>query len=156
MSKEELYASEMLLDLGVSVQLRPLRFLGRFCKPRRVVLRRPYLGTLIAQARLYKQMNVTRDEMTDYTREQWLELMAVNGVTVSRLVACCITRGWLTHRLFNKVVAWWLRWRVHPDTLAELMLMSVSQINTVPFQTIIRSAEATNVMRPRLSQRSGS
>lgn len=156
MSKAELYASEMLLDLGVSVQLRPLRFLGRFCSPKRIVLRRPYLGTLIAQAQLYKQIGLTRDEIDNYTREQWLALMAEHGVAVSRLVACCITRGWLTHRLFNKIVAWWLRWRVHPDTLGELMLMAVSQINTIPFQTTINSAAAMDVMRPRMSQKSGS
>lgn len=154
--KAELYASEMLLDLGVSVQLRPLRFLGYLRKPKRVVLRRPYFGTLIAQARLYKMLGVTRDEIMNYTSEQWLDLMSVHGITVSRIVACCITRGWLTYRLLNRMVAWWLRWRVHPDTMKELMLMAVSQINTASFQTIIRSAEAMNVMRPRLSHQSGS
>lgn len=147
----EANASELLLDLGVSVPVRPLRFLSRKRKPGRIVLRRPYTGTLIRLIREYKRIGVTYDEMKAYNYDQTLYFVAEHGKQISEVVACTIVRGYFSYKLFHKIVAWWLRWRVHPSFLGDVMIQLMVMIDTTPFQNIIISVEKMNLMKPRMS-----
>lgn len=149
--KEELNASELLLDLGVSVPVRPLRFLSRKRKPKRIVLRRPYTGTLIRLIREYRKIGVTYDEIKGYSYDKLLDFVAEHGKQVSEVVACTIVRGYFSYMLLHKIVAWWLRWRVHPAFLGEVMVQLMVMLDTTPFQITIRSVEKMNLMKPRLS-----
>jgi len=152
MNKTELSTAELLLDVGVSVAVRPLRFLGKRIIPfRRLTIRRPYMGGIIGINRYYAKIGVTPEEFKAYTDDQKLKFIAEHGQTVSLLVACTICRSWISYRTMRWLAAWWLRWRVHPDVLGELMLIILSQVNTAPFQITITSAEALNLMKPRLS-----
>lgn len=148
--KAELRASELLLDLGISVPLRPLRFLTKK-KRRGIVMRTPALGGLIRISRKYLRLGVTVDEMRNYTFEQSMEFVANRGKEVSELVACAIVSGYITGRLFNKAVAWWLRWRVHPAYLQEAMLQLLLLLDIKSFSNTIKSAQMMNVMTRRLS-----
>ncbi|MFA6729074.1 MAG: hypothetical protein WCS17_12800 [Prevotella sp.] len=151
MNKQELTSSELLLDIGISVAVRPLNFLNRKIPFRRIVLRRPHLGGIIAICRYRAMMGISAEGFKALEVDKRLDFVAKNGLLMSLLVACTICRSWLSYHLFRRIVAWWLRWRVHPDVLGELMLITLSQTDTTPFQTIISSAEAMNVLRPRLS-----
>lgn len=148
--KAELRASELLLDLGISIPVRSLRFMT---KKRRcgLTMRTPALGGLIRISRRYLRLGVTVDEMRSYTFEQSMEFVAERGKEVSELVACAIVSGHITGRLFNKVVAWWLRWRVHPAYLNEAMLQLLLLLDIKSFSTTIKSAQMMNVMTRRLS-----
>lgn len=150
MSKQELKASELLLDLGVAVPIRPLRLLKR-SKTRKIIMRRPYQGTLIRIARKYLQLGVKYEEIKDYNYEQNMQLIAGHTKLISEMVAYTIVRGYVTGFLFNKLVAWWLRWRVHPLFLQEAWYQMLTMLDIHSFQTIIRSAEMMNMMKPRLS-----
>lgn len=151
MIKEEIAAAELLLDVGISVAVRPLRFLGKRVPFKRLVIRRPYMGGIIAISRYYALMGVTSDAYRAYTADEKMKFNATHGYTVSRLVALTICRSWFSSKFLSPIAAWWLRWRVHPDVLGELMLVILAQINTKNFQTIIISAEAMNLLKPRLS-----
>lgn len=89
--------------------------------------------------------------MKDYTVEQNIEFIAKHGKAVSYIVAGAIARGYFTYRLFGWLVAWWLRWRVHPVFLSEAMYQLMDNIDIRPFSNIIKLAEAINLMKPRLS-----
>ncbi len=147
---EQLQASGLLLDLGVSVPLRPLRFLGRK-KRKGITMRTPGLGGCVRISRAYLAIGVTMEEMEQFTFEQQMEFIARHGKEVSRLVANLIVSGYFWGRWLNKPVAWWLRWRVHPGFLSEAMIQGLKALNIQSFSTIIRSAQAMNVLTRRLS-----
>lgn len=148
---EQLKASALLLDMGVAIPVRPFKYLYRKRKPMSVVMRTPGLGNLMRIANLHLRIGVTYAEMKEYTFEQNMQFIAEHGVAVSRIVAYAVVRGKLRGRLFNGLVAWWLRWRVHPMFLQEAMFQFLTMLDPKSFQTIISSAEMTNPMKPNLS-----
>lgn len=148
---EQLKASSLMLDIGVAIPVRPLNFLYRKKKPRKVVMRASGLGNLIRISNLYLQIGVTHAEMQEYTVEQDMEFLARHGVTVSRIVAYTLVRNCFWGRLLNRPVAWWLRWRVHPLFLQEAMFQFVAMLDPKPFRTTINSVERINPMKPNLS-----
>ncbi|GAB6010798.1 hypothetical protein [Viscerimonas tarda] len=152
MNKEELKASELILDLGVSIPIRPLRFLSLKTKPKKIVIRQPYTGGLVRIGRARMKIGVSHEEMKTYTVEQNMEFIAKHGQAVSEIVAMAILRGYFSYLLFHQPVAWWLRWKVHPVFLSEAMFQLIENININPFKHIINLAQAVNLMKPRLSQ----
>ena len=102
-------------------------------------------------ANLYLSMGVTYAEIKDYDCEQNMRLMQQHGVIISRIVAYALVRGRLAGRCLNRLVAWWLRWRVHPLFLQEAMFQLLTMLNPQSFQTIINSVELINPMKPSLS-----
>lgn len=148
---EQLKASALMLDMGVAVPVRPFNFLYRNRKPRSVIMRTPGLGGMIRISNLYLRMNVTQEEMKDYTYEQCMKLVAEQGTIISRIVAHALVRGALLGRLLNRPVAWWLRWRVHPMFLQEAMYQLLVMLDPKSFLTTINSVEMMNPMKPNLS-----
>nr|DAG95025.1 MAG TPA: hypothetical protein [Herelleviridae sp.] len=149
--KEQLKASALILDMGVAIPVRPFKYLTRKRRPMHVVMRTPGLGGLMRIANLYLSMGVSYAEIKDYDCEQNMRLMQQHGVTISRIVAYALVRGRLTGRCLNRLVAWWLRWRVHPLFLQEAMFQLLTMLNPQSFQTIINSVELINPMKPSLS-----
>lgn len=147
----ELEASALMLDMGVSISVRPFNFLYRKRKPRKVVMRTPGMGGIMRIYHLYLKMGVSREEMKEYTYEQNMKLVAEHGKTISRIVAYTLLRGPLLGRLLNRPVAWWLRWRVHPMFLQEAFYQLTVMLDPKPFTTIINSVEMMNPMKPNLS-----
>lgn len=150
-TKEELAASELILDRGVSIPVRPLRFLQSRRKRRNIVIRQPYLGSLIRIANLSLKTGVSHEEMKDYTIEQSMAFVAKHGKTVSKIVASAILRGYWSHAFFHRIVERWLRWRVHPVFLSEAVFQLVANINISPFRNIINLTQAISPTKPRLS-----
>jgi len=151
MNAEELKASELILDLGVAIPLRPLGFLDFKKEPRKITIRRPYTGGLIRMSGQFLEIGVTHEEMTNYTADDNIAFIAKHGKAVSRIVAGAIVRGCFSYKLFGGLVAWWLRWRVHPVFLSEAMFQLMENADIRPFKNIIKLVQAKNLMKPRLS-----
>ena len=142
-----------LLDGGVSVPLKELRL--PLCKKPvklRVTMRRPRLGGLIRIARVYLRLGVTAAEMEKFSKEQEMAFIASHGKDVSRIIALTLCRGWLSRHLLVGLAAWWIRNWMEARLMAACMRKFVLLLGTAPFTSIIRSAERTNPMKPRLSQ----
>ena len=152
MDREELKASNLILDLGVAIPLRPLRFLNLKRKPRTIVIRQPYAGGLIRMCKQYLEIGVAHEELKAYTPDDNIAFIARHGKAVSQIVAGAIARGYFSYPLFGRLVAWWLRWRVHPVFLSEAMFQVFENVDTRSFTNIINLAEAMNLMKPRLSR----
>lgn len=152
MNKEEFRTSEILLDLGVAIPFRPLRFFSKNKEGKsKVVIRRPYMGGLLRIARIYLSIGVSYKELKEYSPDEAMTFMAVHGEKVSELVTCAVLRGYFSYLLFHKPVSWLLRWRVHPIFLMEAMIQLQELTNITPFWNIIRLAETMNLLQPRLS-----
>ena len=151
MDGEELKASKLILDLGVAIPIRPLRFLNFKKKPGTIVIRHPYAGGLIRMSRQRMDVGVTHDEIKDFSTDQNIEFIAKHGKAVSEIVAGAIVRGYFSYMFFGKLVAWWLRWKVHPVFLSEAMFQLFENVDPRSFTNIINLEQAMNLMKPRLS-----
>lgn len=151
MNNPELRACGVLLDLGVSVPVRPLNYLQKK-NPRHIVMHTPCQGSLMRISRKYLEMGVKYEDIKEYTFEQNMEFIAKHSEAVSQMVAYTIVRGYLAGLLFVKPVGWWLRHRVHPAFLQEAWFQMLSLLDVTSFQFIISSAGRMNLMKPRLSR----
>lgn len=146
-------AAEALLDRGVSVPFkdikvplrkRPLRF--------RLTMRRPTLDAQIHIARLYLGMGVTAEEMRGWSKKRQMKFMAEHGKTLSKIMAYTVCRGYLSRRWLVCPMAWLIRNFVAYRYQLSAVMHFEALMGTDPFIPIIRSAERTNPMKPRLSQ----
>lgn len=146
--------ADALLDVGVSVPLKAFRIpLRKKPVELRVTMKRPYLSGQIRFARTYLSMGVTSEQMWCFSKEEEMEFMARHGKKISRMVACTICRGWWSRHLLLWPTSWFVRNFMEQSYLLGAVKRFVSLMGTDPFIPIIRSAERTNPMSLRLSQR---
>jgi hypothetical protein len=146
MNKIESDAADLLLDLGVRIPVRTLRFLD-LKKVRHITIRRPYLGTLLKIAKIHCKIGLKHEDMEGWGKDENMQFIADHGKDVSLAVAYGIARGRITSLLFARLIAWWLRWRVHPIYLSEAFFQIIKLTNTVPFQNIILLSGAMNPLK---------
>lgn len=143
--------SEALLDVGVSVPLKPIRL--PFRKKRlllRLTMRRPRLSTQIKIARLYLSLGVTYAELEALDKDGQMCFIAEHGKTISDMVALTMCGKWWKPVW---LVSWILRHWVDNLYMQVAMMKFVLLLGTESFMNIIRSAEMTNPMKLRLSQK---
>lgn len=149
----QIEATEALLDTGVSFPLKAVHIPFRK-KPVviRLTARRPRLSVQIRMARIYLSMGVTAKDILAFSKEDDIRFLAEHGKDVSTLVAMAVCGTSLRCRLFSRVIAWLIRNYVEDEFLQAVFSRFVLLIGTKRFTNIIRSVEAGNPMRPRLSQ----
>ena len=137
--------ADALLDIGVSVPLKAFHIPFRKSPLElRVTMRRPYMSG---------QMGITSEEMWGFSKEEEMQFLASHGKAVSRMVAYTLCRGPFSRRVLLRPVAWLIRNFMEQRYLVGAIKRFVSLMGTDPFIPIIRSAERTNPMSLRLSQR---
>lgn len=146
--------AEALLDTGVSVPLKELR-LPFLKKPfqARVTMRRPTLAGQIRIAKEWLAMGVTSEEMWHFTKEEEMQFLVSHGKKISRMVAYCLCRGWISRHLLVGLTAWVVRNWVENKYLVSLTKKFVGLMGTDSFTDIIKSAETVNPMKLRKSQK---
>ena len=138
--------ADALLDIGVSVPLKAFHIPFRKSPLElRVTMRRPYMSGQILFARTYLSMG--------FSKEEEMQFLASHGKAVSRMVAYTLCRGPFSRRVLLRPVAWLIRNFMEQRYLVGAIKRFVSLMGTDPFIPIIRSAERTNPMSLRLSQR---
>ncbi len=142
-------AAEALLNVGISLPLKEIR-LPFWKKPivLRVTMHRPCMSGQIEIARTYLSMGVTGAEMERFTKEEQMRFLADHGGKVCRMIA--LTLG---SPLWVKPLTWFVRHFVRYEYQMAAVRKFVSLMGTDPFIPIIRSAEKTNPMKLRLSQK---
>lgn len=142
-------AAEALLNVGVSLPLKEFRLPFRK-KPvvLRVTMRRPCMSGQIEIARTYLPMEVSSAEMEKFTKEEQMRFLADHGDKICRMIALTIGSTSLV-----KPLTWFVRHFVRYEYQMAAVRKFVSLMGTDPFIPIIRSAEKTNPMKLRLSQK---
>ena len=145
-------AADALLNRGVSIPLKEITipFRKRPIKLR-VTLKRPYMSGQIEFARIYLSMDVTAEQMAAFTKEEQMRFIAMHGHKISRMIACAICVGPVRRR-FLRPVSWFISNCVEIRYQVAAAHRFVSLMGTDPFISIIRLAERTNPMKPRLSR----
>ncbi len=145
--------ADALLDAGVSVPL--LSFRLPFMKRKftvRLTMKRPNLAGQIRIARLYNRLGVTSDEMWEFDKAAEMRFLAEHGRDISRMIAVTLCRSWWAERWLERPVAWIIRHRMSHTFMLGAITRFVALMGTDPFIPIIRLAERTNPMKPRLSR----
>lgn len=145
-------ASEALLNIGVSIPIKDLRFpLVKRPLRLRVNMKRPCMSGQIAIARTYLSMGVSSSELDKMTKEEEMAFLARHGKSVCRMIAYTLCTGFVSRRLLVGIVSWFVRefvpWEYQMGAMKEFVLL----MGTKSFTSIIRSVEMTNPMKLRLS-----
>jgi hypothetical protein len=150
----EIEAAEALLDDGVSVPFKRLRipFVKRPIELR-MVMRRPCLGSQIRIAKHYLALGTTYEQMKTFTVEQDMEFVVRHGKRISKMIALTVCRGPVSGRILAPAVAFFIRWFVEDIFIQGANTQFIILLGTKNFTNIIRSAELSNPMKPRLSQK---
>ena len=144
-------AADMLLDIGIEIPLLP-KFLFRR-KNSTVTIHRPTIGNLMRIAKVYQKVGVSPEQLKVMSYDEQMRLAADKGIDISRIVAYAVCSGYITGKLFNPIVAWWLRWRVHSVMLVQAMLQLLKGTHLNSFCSIIPlAAQAESLLDPIGSQ----
>lgn len=146
-------AAEALLDRGVSVPFKDIRLPFRK-KPLkvRITMKRPTLAGQIEIGRQYLEMDTTAEEAMKLSKMEQMRFMARHGKRLSLILAYTVCRGYISRHLLVGLTAWLVRHFVEYRYQLAAAGQFERLMGTVPFMSIIRSAERTNPMKPRLSQ----
>lgn len=150
----QMEGADALLDAGVTIPLMRLRLPFRK-KPIeiRLTMKRPCLSGQILIARTYLSMEVTSEQMWSFTKEQEMTFIANHGRKLARMVALTVCRSPLSRKCLLGLTAWLVRNFMRNEYLLGAMKRFVSLMGTDPFIPIINSAERTNPMKLRMSQK---
>lgn len=144
MDVQSVRAAELLLDVGISIPLKT-----RWFGIRRVTMRRPTLGVMVRIAHVYAKLGCSLAEVEKLGFEEQMAFVAEHGKAISVIVAHAVCSGRIAGRMFNGVVAWWLRWNVHPAFLLQAMIAFVQGSRVRDFCSIIPLArEMTELLMP--------
>ncbi|MCH5236992.1 MAG: hypothetical protein J1E95_04250 [Muribaculaceae bacterium] len=145
----QMEAAEALLNVGVSLPLKEIRLPFRK-RPFvvRLTMRRPSMSGQIQVARTYLSMGVTSSEIEGFTKEEQMKFIADHGDKICRMIALTLGRT-----CFVGPLTWFVKHFVRYEFQVAAIRKFVTLMGTDPFIPIIRSAEMSNPMKLRLSQK---
>ena len=142
--------AEALLNVGVSLPLKDFKVPFRKEPLRlRVTMRRPTMGALLKIARLYLSMETTLEQFRSMEFDEQMVWFAKHGKKLSHIIALTMPHWWLP----TCVMSWCVRRYMKYEFQIAAIDKFVSLLGTDPFIPIIKSAEGTNPMKLRLSQK---
>lgn len=141
--------AEALLNVGVSLPLKAFKIPFRK-EPLllRLTMNRPTLACQIAIARTWLSVGMTLAEFESLDYDGQMRFLVDHGRKLSRMIALTMERWWLP----TCVLSWFVRCFVSWEYLLGAFREFVVLLGTESFTPIIRSAEAVNPMKLRLSQ----
>ncbi len=139
-----------MLDAGVSLPLKDFRLPFRKESLRfRLTMKRPTLSRQIKIAHAYLSMDTTATDLEAMNHKEQMQFLAQHGKTLSRIIALTMERWWLPVWLLSWLVRHYMKWEYQKAAFSQF----VQLMGTQSFIPIIRSAEMTNPMKLRLSQK---
>ncbi|MDO4158877.1 MAG: hypothetical protein Q4D41_00285 [Prevotellaceae bacterium] len=146
--------ADALLNTGVSVPIKGFRIPFRK-KPivLRFTMKRPCMAGQLLIAKTYLAMGVTSAEMKKFSKEDEMKFYVEHTKNISRIIAYTICRGYISRHLLIGALSWFIRnFMEHRYVMASFRTF-IRLMGTKHFMNIIRSAERSNPMKLRLSQR---
>ena len=142
--------AEALLDAGVSLPLKDIRL--PFLKTPlrlRLTMKRPTMERQIQIAQTFLSMETTLKEFTSLDYNGQMVFLTKHGKKLSRIIALTMGHWWLPISVLSWFVRRFMKWEYQKNAFEQF----VTLMGTQSFIPIIRSAELTNPMKLRLSQR---
>lgn len=148
--KTEQHAAETILESGVRVKLPAPLFLRLFGKTEiAMVIRQPYLGTLMHLSGLSLKAEFDLDGIDEGKLDEAHRLMARHGKTIARIAAVVILNGRLKIKLFAGLLASYLLWKLKPRRLLEIVILIITFSGLQDFTTSIRLMRSMKMTTPK-------
>ena len=146
-------AAKTLLDKGIKVEVTSPLWLRAFGK-RTVTLaiRQPFLGTLYRISALYLGMCIEEADLENMEGAHLHLLFKTHGRTLAAIAAQGILNGKWSGKVFGRMLARSLFWRLTPLQLLMIARVMVSVSGTTAFMNTIRLIGSMKMTAPNLSQ----
>ena len=142
--------AEALLDAGVSLPLKDIHLPFMKTPLRlRLTMKRPTMERQIQIAQTFLSMETTLKEFTSLDYNGQMVFLTKHGKKLSRIIALTMGHWWLPISVLSWFVRRFMKWEYQKNAFERF----VTLMGTQSFIPIIRSAEMTNPMKLRLSQR---
>lgn len=138
MDNTESRAMDAILEKGIEFKI-PARGLIKYIRPEHTFkLRQAYLGTLLELTRYYLKTGLDEKALADNPLLEARQVAHRSIKPMARIAAIGMLNGKWKIRLFSRIFANYLMWRLTPKTLYELSMTIVMLNNTGDFLNSIR------------------
>ena len=146
----EQLAAETILERGIRVNVPSPRFFKLFGKKEvGLVIKQPYLGTLMHMSRLCLKAGFNLDDVDEGKVDAAFGLMEKHGRTVAKIVAVIILNSKFKIRLFSNILSYWLLWKMKPRKLVEMVILLITLSGVQDFTTSIRLIRRMKTTTPK-------
>lgn len=153
MKNIELLAAETLLQRGVRVEIVAPLLLRLFGKKKFFFyLYQPSLGNKIRISRMYLSMGITADQLNATTQEEADRLLVKHSHTLLRMLAIAMMKGRLMPWLFNRPMAYFLKYKLSPQQLFTMVQALVLFSGTADFMNTTRLFKGMKITAANLGQ----
>jgi hypothetical protein len=138
MKNTERLAADTILERGVRVKLPAPFFLRLFSRNVHLTLRQPRYGTLLHVARISLKagFDITKLDSGDINAAH--EIISQYARPVARIAAILFLDSKWKIKLFSRILANWLIWKLTPRKMAEIAMLAVAYGGIEDFTTTIR------------------
>lgn len=146
----EQLAAETILERGVRVGLPAPRFFRFFGKKEvGIIIKQPYLGTLLHVSRLCTKAGFDFEGIDEGKLDAAHQMMVDNVKDAARIIAFCVLNSRLKIWLFTWFLTDWLIWKLKPRKLAEISMLIITLGGYQDFTTSIRLLRMMKVTTPK-------
>lgn len=138
MKDTERHAADTILERGVRVKLPAPLFLRPFRREINLILRQPRYGTLLYVARISLKAGFDVSKLDNGDINSAHEIISKYAKPVARIAAVLFLDSKWRIRLFSRVMAKWLIWKLTPRKMAEIAILAVAYGGIEDFTTTIR------------------
>lgn len=150
MIQVEKLAAEAILEKGVRVAL-PAPFLLRVLFVREVgfIIKQPTMGQLFRVSSLSVKTGFDLSGLESGGINEAHRLVTNHCKSLTLILAALMIRGKWRSKLFSRLLAWWMLWRLTPRKLAEIALVCVAMSGIEDFTTTIRLIGTMRITAPK-------
>lgn len=153
MQNTEELTADAILENGVKVQVKAPFFLRLFRKKYiSLKIYQPTMGNKLRINRLYIKMGIAPEALESCTQQTADALMIQHSHTLLRIVGIALCNGFIMPWLLNRLLAFWLKWKLTPKEVCALAQVLVVFSGTSHFMNTIRLIRETMITSPNLSQ----
>ena len=146
----QIEGAEALLNAGVSLPLKDFKVPFKKSPLRlRLTMRRPTMYDQIQIARTWLSVGMTFKEFEALDYDGQMLFLAKHGKKLSRMIALTMPHWWLPTCILSWFIRHYMKWEYQKGAFEKFITL----MGTESFIRIIRSAEAANPMKLRLSHR---
>jgi len=150
--KIEQQEANNLVESGMHFMVRKKSALSIFSKnkERKFIIRQPYLGALDLMCKEFLKLEFDEEEAKLDSLNLMKKIASRNMDVLCNIVAISVLDSEWKIKLFKKYLAYYIRWRVTPETLLNLSIIILQLCNHEDFMHSIRFLRVVQTTRPQL------
>lgn len=149
---EQQLAADTLLERGLPLPVRAPLFL-RLLGFKTLVCYQPTAGNLIRINKIYLKTGITTSAFKEISLKDAQIFSVEHGFKLCKIIAICLTRGWLAPLLFSNIIAWHLLFNLKPKQMSAAAIAIVQYGGTDVFIDTTSYLELLSVLNCKLGRK---